>query len=76
MAEEQEAPAYNHDDWIAYLNTDEGWNSYQAGESVPPDALREVLTLVPNKGKGKGFGKKGDPKGKGKGKKGGGWHGG
>ena len=35
---------------------------------VPPDALREVLTLVPSKGKGKGSGKKGDPnKGKGKG---------
>ena len=37
---------------------------------MPPDALREVLTLVPKKGNGKGFGKKGEPskgnKGKGK----------
>ena len=51
VAEEPEAPAYSRDDWIAYLNTAEGWNSYEAGETVPPDALREVLTLVPEKRK-------------------------
>ena len=56
-------------EWVAYLIADEGWNAYHVGKEVPPDALREVLTLVPSKWKGKGFGKKGDPsKGKGKGK--------
>ena len=70
VAEEPLAPEYSRDEWVAYLITDEGWNAYQVGEEVPPDALREVLTLVPSKGKGKGFGKKGESskgsKGKGK----------
>ena len=75
IAEEPEAPSYSRNDWIAYLNTAEGWNAYEAGEDVPPDALREVLTLVPEgnpKGKGKGYNPKGNQKGngtfKGKGK--------
>ena len=70
VADEPLAPEYSREEWVAYLITDEGWNAYQVGEEVPPDALREVLTLVPSKGKGKGFGKKGDSskgnKGKGK----------
>ena len=63
VAEEPQAQAYSKDDWIAYLYTAEGWGAYEAGEDVPPDALREILTLVPEKGKGKNAGSKGGNKG-------------
>ena len=60
IAEEPEPPAYSHEDWVAYIGSEEGWSSYQQGEPADESALREVLSLVGgNKGKGKGFNGKG-----------------
>ena len=60
VTDEPEAPNYSHEEWVCYLVSDEGWSAFQAGECPPPDALREVLTLVGgDKGKGKSFGKGG-----------------
>ena len=64
VAEEPQVQAYSKDDWIAYLYTAEGWGAYEAGEDVPPDALREVITFVTEKGKGKNSNPKGNQKGK------------
>ena len=71
VAEDPEPPSYTHEEWVAYISSDDGWTSYQHGEAVDESALREVLTLVGGgKSKGKGF------KGKGgwNGSKGGGWN--
>ena len=69
---------YTTSDWIAWLETDEGWGAFESGyESPPEEALKATLcTLVKGgqKGQGKGWFKNAggkSPKGKGKGKDGG-----
>ena len=67
LTEEPELPQYSHEDWIAYLGSDEGWQAYQGGEEVDQGALRDILSLVRKGGtsKGKGYRGKGwdSPKG-------------
>ena len=36
VAEEPTPPDYTHDDWVAFIGSDEGWYSYQSGEEVDP----------------------------------------
>ena len=78
VTDEPEMPQYSHDDWIAYLGSDEGWQAYQSGEEVDQIALRDILSLVGNNNKGKGKGYKGkgwdNPKGGWNSSKGGGWN--
>ena len=59
LTEEPELPQYSHEDWIAYLGSDEGWQAYQGGEEVDQGALRDILSLVGKGGKSKGKGYKG-----------------
>ena len=60
VVETPEPPTYTHEDWVAYIHSDEGWAAYQSGEAVDDGALREVLSLVGGgKSKGKGFRGKG-----------------
>ena len=44
VTETPNAPDYSTEDWIAYLCTDEGWNSYEAGEEAPQEAIRHLFT--------------------------------
>ena len=59
VLDEPSVPDYTHDEWVAYIGTEEGWSAYQCGEDVDTGALREVLSLVGKGGKAKGKGNKG-----------------
>lgn len=56
VADSPEPPSYTNEEWVAYIQSDEGWLSYQNGEAVGNTALREVPSLVGGgESKGKGF---------------------
>ena len=59
LLDEPSVPNYTHEEWVAYIGTEEGWAAYQHGEDVDTGALREVLSLVGKGGKAKGKGNKG-----------------
>ena len=77
VIEDAEPPNYTHEEWVAYIDSNEGWSSYENGEVVDQTALREVLSLVgggKSKGKGAGWHDKGKGKGTWQNTKGGGWY--